>query len=98
VLRFRLPTPHPRPIFGGATDARDLRLTSADGTRFMAYAARATSPTGAGMIVIPDVRGLHQYLQGAGAAIREAGVDAVRHRLSSRAPRPATTGATSSTS
>jgi carboxymethylenebutenolidase len=49
------------PISGGATDTRDLRLTSADGTRFMAYGARATRPTGAGMVVIPDVRGLHAY-------------------------------------
>jgi len=66
-----------RPIFGGATDARDLRLTSADGTRFMAYAARATSPTGAGMIVIPDVRGLHQYYKELALRFAEAGVDAV---------------------
>jgi len=49
------------PIAGGATDTRDLRLTSADGTPFMAFGARATAPTGAGMIVIPDVRGLHRY-------------------------------------
>src|SRR6187397_1007143 len=49
------------PIAGGATDTRDLRLTSADGTRFMAFGARATAPTGRGMIVIPDVRGLHRY-------------------------------------
>ena len=65
------------PIFGGATDARDFRLTSADGTRFMAYAARATSPTGAGMIVIPDVRGLHQYYKELALRFAEAGVDAV---------------------
>jgi carboxymethylenebutenolidase len=65
------------PIFGGATDARDLRLTSADGTRSMAYAARATSPTGAGMIVIPDVRGLHQYYKELALRFAEAGVDAV---------------------
>ena len=65
------------PIFGGATDARDLQLTSADGTRFMAYAARATSPTGAGMIVIPDVRGLHQYYKELALRFAEAGVDAV---------------------
>ena len=49
------------PIAGGATDARDLTLTSADGTTLLAYAARATNPTGAGMVVLPDVRGLHQH-------------------------------------
>jgi len=65
------------PIAGGATDTRDLRLTSADGTRFMAYGARATTPTGAGMVVIPDVRGLHPYYKELAVRFAEAGVDAV---------------------
>src|SRR5262244_1438741 len=73
-LDSRPPIP---PIFGGATDARDLKLTSADGTKFMAYAARATSPTGAGMVVIPDVRGLHQYYKDLALRFAEAGVDSV---------------------
>ena len=65
------------PIFGGATDARDLKLTSADGTKFMAYAARATNPSGAGMVVIPDVRGIHQYYKELALRFAESGVDAV---------------------
>lgn len=65
------------PIFGGATDTRDLTLTSADGTKFMAYGARATNPTGAGMIVIPDVRGLHPFYKALATRFAEAGVDAV---------------------
>jgi carboxymethylenebutenolidase len=65
------------PIAGGATDARDLRLTSADGTRFMAHAARATTPSGAGMVVIPDVRGLHPYYKELADRFAEAGIDAV---------------------
>lgn len=65
------------PIAGGATDARDITLTSADGTQLMAYAARATSPTGAGMIVLPDVRGLHQYYKELTLRFAENGVDAV---------------------
>ncbi|MBI1733585.1 MAG: dienelactone hydrolase family protein [Candidatus Rokubacteria bacterium] len=65
------------PIAGGATDTKDLRLTAADGIRSMAYAARATSPTGSGMIVIPDVRGLHQYYKELAIRFAEAGVDAV---------------------
>jgi len=64
-------------ITGGATDTRDLRLTSADGTTFMAYGARATTPTGAGMIVIPDVRGLHQYYKELAVRFAEVGVDSV---------------------
>jgi carboxymethylenebutenolidase len=65
------------PIAGGATDTRDFRLTSADGTRFMAFGARATAPTGAGMIVIPDVRGLHRYYKDLATRFAEVGVDAV---------------------
>jgi carboxymethylenebutenolidase len=65
------------PIAGGATDARDLLLTSADGTRFSAYAARATRPTGAGMIVVPDVRGLHPYYKELALRFAEVGVDSV---------------------
>jgi carboxymethylenebutenolidase len=65
------------PIAGGSAGAHDLRLTSADGTRFMAHAARAAKPTGAGMVVIPDVRGLHPYYKELADRFAEIGVDAV---------------------
>jgi carboxymethylenebutenolidase len=65
------------PIAGGSAGGQDLRLTSADGTRFMAYAARAANPTGAGMVVIPDVRGLHVYYKELADRFAEVGVDAV---------------------
>src|SRR5512132_615173 len=65
------------PISGGAAGSHDLHLTSSDGTRFMAHAARAAKPTGAGMVVIPDVRGLHQYYKDLADRFSEVGVDAV---------------------
>ena len=65
------------PIAGGAVDAGDLTLTSADGTRVLAFAARATQPTGAGMLVLPDVRGLHAYYKELALRFAEAGIDAV---------------------
>src|SRR5215475_10793865 len=65
------------PIAGGSAGAHDLRLTSGDGTRFMAYAARASKPSGAGMVVIPDVRGLHIYYKELADRFAEVGVDAV---------------------
>src|SRR5215467_1544732 len=65
------------PIAGGSASTNDLHLTSADGTRFMARAARAKSPTGAGMVVIPDVRGLHPYYKELADRFSEIGVDAV---------------------
>jgi len=65
------------PIAGGSAGGREFRLASADGTRFMAYAARAGKPTGAGMVVIPDVRGLHVYYEELADRFAEVGVDAV---------------------
>jgi carboxymethylenebutenolidase len=65
------------PIAGGSAGGRELKLTSADGARVMAYAARASRPTGAGMVVIPDVRGLHQYYKDLADRFAEVGVDAV---------------------
>jgi carboxymethylenebutenolidase len=66
-----------RPIAGGSSGTLDLHLTAADGTRFMAHAARAARPTGAGMVVIPDVRGLHPYYKELADRFAEVGVDAV---------------------
>jgi len=65
------------PIAGGSAGGTDFRLTSADGTKLMAYAARAAKPTGAGMVVIPDVRGLHPYYKALADRFAEVGVDAV---------------------
>src|SRR6266849_4065022 len=44
------------PIMGGSTDEGDLVLIAADGNRFRAYAARAATPGGAGVVIIPDPR------------------------------------------
>ena len=66
-----------RPIAGGAAGSRDFHLTSADGTRVMAHVARAAKPTGAGMVVIPDVRGLHPYYKELADRFAEIGVDSV---------------------
>lgn len=72
------------PIRGGAIDARDLILTSTDGTRVAAYAARAEAPSGAGIIIIPDVRGLHPYYEELARRCAEAGVHAIAIDLYSR--------------
>jgi carboxymethylenebutenolidase len=62
---------------GGSTDEGDLLLTAADGNRFRAYAARAATPTGAGVIVIPDPRGVHPFYKDLVRRFAQAGVDAV---------------------
>jgi carboxymethylenebutenolidase len=70
----RVPLP---PISGAAADQGDLVLTSTDGTKFAAYFARAAMPTGAGVVVMPDVRGLHQFYKELAQRFAEAGIDAV---------------------
>jgi carboxymethylenebutenolidase len=65
------------PIEGGALDAEEIALDAADGNRFAAHLARAAEPTGAGMVVLPDVRGLHAYYRDLALRFAEHGVDAI---------------------
>jgi carboxymethylenebutenolidase len=65
------------PIRGAALDARDVTLGSRDGTQVPAFAARADSPSGAGIIIVPDVRGLHPYYEELALRFAEAGVHAI---------------------
>ena len=65
------------PIHGSALDAGDVTLTSADGTRIAGYAARAEQPSGAGIVILPDVRGLHPYFEELALRFAETGVHAV---------------------
>jgi len=72
------------PIRGGAIDVRDLTLTAADGTHVAAHAARAETPSGAGIVILPDVRGLHPYYEELARRFAEAGVHAIAIDLYSR--------------
>jgi len=65
------------PIAGGALDHEHLTLTAADGQELSAFRARAMAPTGAGIVILPDVRGLHAYYEELALRFAEAGVDAV---------------------
>ena len=70
----RVPLP---PVGGGASNSSDLVLTAADGNRLMAHAARATRPGGRGIVVMPDVRGLHNFYRELAQRFAEGGIDAV---------------------
>ena len=67
------------PIAGGAAvaDASEIVLEAADGNRFLAHAARAADPAAPGIVVMPDVRGLHPFYRDLAERFAEAGVDAV---------------------
>ena len=65
------------PIAGGALDSTELTLTAADGNRITAFLARAAEPSGAGMVILPDVRGLHAYYEELALRFAEHGIDAI---------------------
>ena len=76
MLRSRLP----------AADRADRRrrarlgrvtLEAADGSPFRAFRARATTPNGAGIVILPDVRGLHPFYEELALRFAENGVDAL---------------------
>jgi carboxymethylenebutenolidase len=61
------------PISGAAVSHEDLELESADGTRFAAFAAQPDDPTGTGIVVLPDVRGLYRFYEELALRLAERG-------------------------
>jgi len=51
------------PISGAAVEHQDLILEAGDGNRFAAFAATPEEPTTAGVVVLPDVRGLYRFYE-----------------------------------
>ncbi len=65
------------PIAGAAVSHQDMTLTSADGTKFAAFAALAERPSGAGMVVLPDVRGLFRFYEELALRFAEEGINSI---------------------
>ena len=65
------------PIKGGSLDTRVLTLEAADGAKFAAFAARAAHPTGVGVVILPDIRGLHHYYEELAERFAENGYDTI---------------------
>jgi carboxymethylenebutenolidase len=65
------------PIAGGALDSSLLTLTADDGNQFTAFLARAAEPTGAGVVILVDVRGLHAFYEELALRFAEHGMDAI---------------------
>ena len=55
----------------------DVTITSADGTEFMAYAALPVQPGTTGIVILPDIRGLHQYYKDLADTFARAGFSTV---------------------
>jgi carboxymethylenebutenolidase len=73
-LDSRPPIP---PIAGGALDSGLVTLTADDGNQLTAFRARALEPGGAGVVILPDVRGLHPYYEDLALRFAEHGIEAV---------------------
>jgi carboxymethylenebutenolidase len=66
------------PIAGGAGIAAsgDLVLRAADGNRFLAFTATSSEPGAPGVVILPDVRGLHAFYTDLAERFASAGVHA----------------------
>jgi carboxymethylenebutenolidase len=65
------------PRSGDVAERGVLSLTAADGTAFSAAYAAPAGPARVGVVVLPDVRGLHPYYVALAERFAEAGVPAV---------------------
>ena len=62
---------------GGTASGESVVLTSQDGTKFSAFVARPQAPTGAGIVILPDVRGLFRFYEDLASRFAIAGVTAI---------------------
>jgi carboxymethylenebutenolidase len=65
------------PRTGDVAERGTLTLTSSDGTPFSAAFATPASPPSAGVVILPDVRGLHPYYVALAERFAQAGLAAV---------------------
>ena len=64
-------------ISGGAVSHEDLVLEARDGARFAAFAAVPDEPAQAGVVILPDVRGLYRFYEELALRFAERGIAAV---------------------
>src|SRR2546430_10210753 len=70
-------SPPVRAISGGAVSQRQLGLEAADGNRLAAFAALPDEPQPAGVVVLPDVRGLYHFYEELALRLAERGYTAI---------------------
>ena len=68
------PVPH---ISGAAVSHDDLTLTSADGTQLAAFLATPDDAATAGVVILPDVRGLYHFYEELALRFAERGYAAI---------------------
>ena len=65
------------PFAGTAGSDRPFTLASADGSTVMAHECRTAAPSSIGIVVLPDVRGLHAYYRELTVRLAECGWESV---------------------
>ena len=65
------------PISGAAVSHEDLVLDAADGNRFAAFLATPDSELNAGVVILPDVRGLYRFYEELALRFAERGIAAL---------------------
>jgi carboxymethylenebutenolidase len=68
--------PPPAPVSGGAGNGQRMVLRATDGKEFAAFSAIGEVPQGPGIVILPDVRGLHAFYEELAMQFSEAGVHA----------------------
>jgi len=75
---FDLDSSPPIPAIAGASVSHDdVVLTAGDGTDFAAFVATPEEPTTAGVVILPDVRGLYHFYEELALRFAERGIAAV---------------------
>src|SRR5918999_639794 len=65
------------PLSGAAVSHRDVVLRAADGNELAAFADVPDEPTGTGVVILPDVRGLYRFYEELALRFAERGHHAV---------------------
>ena len=65
------------PVMGEVASHGPLTLTASDGNVFDAYEAHPAAPSKRGIVILPDIRGLHEYYKDLAVRFAEAGFHAV---------------------
>jgi carboxymethylenebutenolidase len=75
---FELDSLPPIPVISGAAVSHeDVVLTAADGATFAAFFAQPESPSGTGVVILPDVRGLYRFYEELALRFAERGIAAL---------------------
>ncbi|QBD79294.1 dienelactone hydrolase family protein [Ktedonosporobacter rubrisoli] len=65
------------PKKNGKARGEDIALTAEDGNRFAAYIAHPEHPSGPQALILPDIRGLHQFYKELALRFAEVGITAL---------------------